>query len=96
MEPRIYYVYILTNHLRTVLYIGVTNDLFRRLEEHRAGTVGGFSSRYRTTKLVYFEETSDVISAIEREKQLKGLLRWKKERLINQVNPYWNDLAETV
>ena len=89
-----YYVYILTNRYHTVLYIGVTNDLRRRLYEHRHNLVPGFTSRYRVHKLVYFDYTSDVRAAIEREKQLKGWTRAKKEALISAENPQWRDLSE--
>ena len=87
-----YYVYILSNKTNTTLYIGVTNDLERRLYEHKNHLIKGFSSRYNITKLVYFETTSDVYSAIEREKQLKGWRRSKKNALIATMNPEWNDL----
>lgn len=88
-----FYVYIMANTSRT-LYIGVTNDLFRRVDEHKKGMIKGFTSRYNIKKLVYFEEGSDVKAAIFREKQLKGWLRSKKIALIESVNPSWNDLSE--
>ncbi|MEO5927701.1 MAG: GIY-YIG nuclease family protein [Patescibacteria group bacterium] len=91
---KVYYIYIVTNHLQTALYIGMTNNLLRRIEEHRLKVVPGFSNAYQTSKLVYYEETSDVLSAIQREKQLKGLLRRKKEALIASMNPFWKDLSE--
>ena len=87
-----YYVYILTNQNNTVLYTGITNDLKRRVNEHREGLADGFTKKYRVHKLVYFEETSDVISAIAREKQIKGGSRKKKIDLIVSVNPEWRDL----
>lgn len=87
-----YYVYILTNNTGT-LYIGVTNDLDRRMTEHKAGLVVGFSQRYGVNKLVYYEETSDVGAAISREKQLKGWRRSKKTNLIESMNPGWLDLS---
>ena len=90
-----YYVYMITNKWNTVLYIGVTNDLNRRMYEHKNGVTEGFSKRYNLNKLVYFETTTDVTVAIEREKQLKGWTRVKKERLINAVNPAWKDLSDT-
>lgn len=93
---REYYVYILTNPLKTVLYIGITNDLERRLWEHKTGAVEGFSKKYQTKELVYFEQTNDVLSAIEREKQLKGWSRKKKDDLISKTNKYWNDLSENL
>ncbi len=76
-----------------MLYIGVTGNLSRRLYEHRNHLVDGFSSKYNTHKLVYFEETNDVNSAISREKQLKGWTRKKKNDLIEKVNPEWKDLS---
>jgi putative endonuclease len=87
-----YYVYIMTNPART-LYTGVTNDLERRVFEHRERLVEGFTKRYGLTTLVYYEASSDVRSAIEREKQIKGWLRRKKVALIESVNPEWMDLA---
>ena len=86
-----YCVYILTNRYNTVLYIGVTNDLVRRLYEHKHNLVPGFTSKYRVHKLVYFETTNDVRAAIEREKQLKGWTRNKKNALIAKANPNWID-----
>src|SRR5215203_318508 len=88
-----YYVYIMSS-LRRTLYIGMTNNLERRVFEHKTGAVPGFTSRYRVTRLVFFEDTNDVIAAIEREKYLKGWLRAKKVALIESMNPLWNDLAE--
>ncbi len=88
-----YYVYILTNQNNTVLYIGVTNDLERRINEHKNDVVDGFSNRYQTHKLVYYEQTPNVDCAINREKQLKGWSRKKKEMLINSINPNWKDLS---
>ena len=88
-----YYVYMLTNNYNTVLYIGVTNNLERRLYEHKNELIDGFSKKYQTHKLVYFEQTSSVEAAICREKQLKGWTRKKKEMLINSINPQWKDLS---
>ena len=88
-----YFVYILSNWNDSVLYIGVTGNLPRRLYEHRNHLVDGFSSKYNTEKLVYFEETTDVYSAISREKQLKGWTRKKKNELIVKMNPEWKDLS---
>jgi putative endonuclease len=88
-----YYVYIMTNRSGT-LYTGVTNNLIRRVYEHKRKLVDGFTKKYNINKLVYFEETEDVMSAITREKQIKGWLRKKKIALIESVNPYWKDLAE--
>ena len=89
-----YYVYILTNQNHTVLYIGVTNDLARRVAEHKAGVHEGFTKRYKVDKLVYFEDSPSVTAAIEREKQLKAGSRTKKLTLINESNPHWNELAD--
>jgi putative endonuclease len=88
-----YYVYILTNQTNNVMYIGVTNDLEHRLYEHRHHLIEGFTRNYRVDKLVYFEETSDVMAAIEREKQLKKWRRAKKNALVQQTNPLWRDLS---
>ena len=88
-----YYVYILTNQYNTVVYTGVTNNLERRLYEHKNHLVDGFTKKYNLNKLVYFETTNDVRSAIEREKQIKGWRRSKKNDLIATVNPEWKDLS---
>ncbi len=90
---RTYYVYIITNKWNTTLYIGVTNDLGRRMYEHKQGLVEGFSKKYNLRKLLYFEETDDVQAAIEREKQLKKWRRDKKIVLIKKVNPQFEDLS---
>ena len=87
-----YYVYIMTNHMGT-LYTGVTNDLERRLHEHRQGQLKGFTKRYNISKLVHYEVTEDVRSEITREKQIKGWLRSKKIDLIESQNPSWHDLS---
>ena len=87
-----YYVYILTNKTKTVLYTGVTNNLRRRIYEHKNKLIDGFTKRYNVDRLVYYEMTSDVKVAIKREKQIKNLLRRKKEELINTFNPDWGDL----
>ncbi|MFN8361447.1 MAG: GIY-YIG nuclease family protein [Candidatus Kapaibacterium sp.] len=89
-----FYVYILSNPYRT-LYIGVTNNLKRRIYEHKQKIVEGFTQKYDITRLVYFEQTTDIRSAIQREKQLKGWLRAKKITLIESVNPNWQDLSES-
>jgi putative endonuclease len=86
-----YYVYI-TASVSRVLYIGVTSDLLKRIDQHREGVVEGFTKSYRADRLVHFEETSDVHAAIAREKQLKGWRREKKVALIETMNPKWNDL----
>jgi len=87
-----YFVYILSNKSR-MLYVGVTNSLERRLFEHRMKLVPGFTERYGLTKLVYYESTGDVNSAIAREKQIKGWVRRKKVALIHSLNPEWKDLS---
>ena len=87
-----YYVYIMTNHSGT-LYTGVTNNLERRVYEHKNKLVPGFTSKYNITKLVYFEEGNDVNAALAREKQIKGWLRAKKIALIESINPEWKDLS---
>ena len=89
---RSYYVYIMTNKSRT-LYTGFTNNLERRLYEHKNKLVAGFTSKYNITKLVFYEETNDVHAAMAREKQIKGWLRSKKIALIESENPKWKDLS---
>ena len=89
-----YYVYLITNWNNRVIYIGVTNDLFCRIYEHKNKLIEGFSRKYNLTKLVYFEETSDVNAAITREKEIKKWRREKKNNLVNQINPSWEDLSE--
>ena len=76
------------------MYIGVTNNLQRRLYEHRNGLVDGFTKRYNVHKLVYFEQYSDINDAIHREKKLKGLLRVRKNELVEAMNPGWEDLTD--
>jgi putative endonuclease len=88
-----YYVYIMSNRSRT-LYTGVTGDLKRRVYEHKNKLVNGFTRKYNIAKLVYYEATSEVASAIVREKQIKGWLRRKKIALIESANPRWKDLSE--
>ena len=89
-----YYVYIMTNKRNTVLYTGVTNDLRRRVYEHREKLVDGFTTKYNITKLVYYEIFQDPENAIMREKQFKAGSRQKKINFINQVNKEWQDLYE--
>jgi putative endonuclease len=89
-----YYVYILTNITNKVLYIGVTNDLIRRVYEHKYGLVDGFTKKYNCHKLVWYESTSDINSAIKKEKQMKKWKRVYKENLINKMNPEWTDLYD--
>ena len=91
-----YYVYILTNKTDKVMYIGVTNDIVRRVYEHRNHMIDGFTAKYNVTKLVYVESAPDVRDAIQREKQLKGWTRAKKNALVETVNPKWEDLWETI
>ena len=88
-----YFVYILANWDDSVLCIGVTGNLPRRLYEHRNGLVDGFTKKYNVHKLVYYEDTTDVYSAISREKQLKKWRREKKNQLIEMMNPQWRDLS---
>ena len=92
--PRVhrYFVYIMSSQTR-VLYIGATNDLERRVDEHKRGAVPGFSSKYRTRSLVFWEDTGDVREALEREHSLKAKTRAKKIALIEASNPEWNDLS---
>ena len=89
-----YYVYILSNYTNTTLYIGVTNDLKRRIYEHKNKLLEGFSANYNLNKLVYYEETSDVKSAIQREKNLKKWNRDWKNELIKKMNPNFDDLSK--
>ena len=89
------YVYIASNKSRT-LYIGVTNNLERRMQEHKNKSIPGFTAKYNIGKLVYFEETHDVRSALEREKELKGWLRSRKIALIESQNPKWEDLVKEI
>jgi len=90
--PKQYYVYIMTNKINTVLYTGFTNDLARRVLEHRNKLVAGFTAKYNIQKLVYFEVCEDVESAILRERQIKAGSRRKKADLINSMNGEWRDL----
>jgi len=89
-----YYVYIMTNWCNTVLYTGMTNNLERRVYEHKNKTFDGFSSKYNTNKLVYYDCTNDVNAAIEKEKQIKGWTRKRKAEMVTQNNPNWMDLSE--
>ena len=87
-----YYVYILASKRKATLYIGVTNDLIRRVYEHKNDLIAGFTSKYRMQRLVYYEQVDDITSAIQREKRLKKWnRRWKLE-LIEKANPDWKDL----
>jgi putative endonuclease len=89
-----FYVYIMASKRKGVLYIGITNDLIRRVYEHKQGIVKGFTKKYKIDKLVYFEVFSDPEYAIRREKQLKNWHRQWKLNLIERTNPNWNDLYE--
>ncbi|GLI53774.1 GIY-YIG nuclease family protein [Thermodesulfovibrio yellowstonii] len=91
-----YYVYIMTNKYNTVLYTGVTNDLARRVYEHKNKLIEGFTAKYNITKLVYYEIAQDIKEAITREKQIKGWNRDKKKALIEGLNPQWRDLYEEI
>ena len=93
MVSKQYYVYILTGNSGT-LYTGITNDLARRVFEHKNQLVEGFTKKYNIKYLVYYEAVDDVEAAIAREKQIKGWLRAKKLQLINSLNPSWKDLSE--
>ncbi|MGA2374419.1 MAG: GIY-YIG nuclease family protein [Candidatus Sulfotelmatobacter sp.] len=88
-----YFVYIMTNRAKT-LYVGVTNNLMRRVLAHKTSIASGFTAKYKLNRLVYFERFQDVDNAIEREKRIKGWLRIKKTALIVSINPGWRDLSE--
>jgi putative endonuclease len=89
-----FYVYIISNRKHGTVYTGMTNDLERQVLENKKKLVDGFTKKYNLTKLVYFEDTNSALSAIEREKQIKGWLRSKKVALIEAQNPEWNDLSD--
>jgi putative endonuclease len=90
------YVYLLANKHNNVLYTGVTNDLIRRVYEHKNKLVAGFTKKYNVDRLAYYEVCSGVVVAIEREKQIKGWSRKKKHGLINALNPAWNHLYQSI
>ena len=90
----IYYVYIMTNWNNKVMYVGVTNNLERRVYEHINKLADGFTKKYNINKLVYYDQTTNVCSAIEREKQIKGWVRKRKNELVETMNPNWKDLAD--
>ena len=90
------YVYLLANKHNNVLYTGVTNDLMRRVYEHKSKLVAGFTQKYNVDRLVYYEVCSDIVTAIEREKQIKGWSRKKKDDLVNALNPSWDDLYSSL
>ena len=90
------YVYLLASKHNNVLYTGVTNDLIRRVYEHKSKLVAGFTKKYKVDRLVYYEACGSIVVAIEREKQIKGWSRKKKHDLINALNPEWNDLYQSI
>lgn len=90
--PSDYYTYIMSNQNNTTIYVGVTNSIERRTLEHIEGVGTIFTSKYKINKLVYFERYTEIKDAIQREKQLKGWRRDKKNSLVNSMNPEWNDL----
>jgi len=94
MREHNYYVYILTNWNNKVMYVGMTNDLERRLYEHKNKLVEGFTKKYNIHKLVYYEHTTDVYGAIAREKEIKKWRREKKNTLVETMNPEWKDLSD--
>ena len=93
MFQKTYYVYILTNWNNRVMYIGVTSDLRRRIYEHKNELVDGFTKKYHVHKLVYYESTGDPVSAISREKELKGWTRKRKNALAESQNPNWEEIT---
>jgi len=95
MEEHVYYLYIMASPSGT-LYVGMTNSLIRRVDQHKRGEIDGFSKEHGCKKLVYYEIGRDVRVVIAREKQIKNWRRDKKEFLIRQINPHWNDLSETI
>ena len=90
------YVYLLANKNNNVLYTGVTNDLIRRVYEHKNKLLAGFTKKYNVDRLVYYEVCGNIVVAIEREKQIKGWSPKKKHDLINALNPEWNDLYKSI
>jgi putative endonuclease len=91
-----YYIYLLTNKHNNVLYAGVTNDLVRRIYEHKNKLQKGFTEKYNVDRLVYYEAYTGIVDAIAREKQIKGWSRKKKDDLVSQFNPEWKDLYEDI
>ncbi len=96
MKDHHYYVYILTNDFHSLTYTGVTNDLKRRVWEHKEKVADGYTKKYHIDRLVYYEECGYVIPAIEREKQIKAGSREKKNKLIDSMNPEWKDLYDEI
>ncbi|WP_303315936.1 GIY-YIG nuclease family protein [Flavivirga abyssicola] len=88
------FVYFMTNKNNTVIYVGVTSDLLKRVYQHKTKGYKGFTYKYNCDKLIYFEEFDDINQAIAREKQIKGGNRKRKEHLIHAINPEWNDLSD--
>jgi putative endonuclease len=95
MPPRTYHIYIMASASRR-LYVGVTGHLAHRIDQHRKLAIKGFTRKYQMIRLVYVEPTSDVKSALRREKQIKGWVRSKKIRLIEELNPEWSDLGDQI
>jgi putative endonuclease len=95
MKEKTYYVYLLTNWNNKVMYVGVSNDLKRRVFEHKNKLFEGFTKKYNVNKLVYFEASKDVIAAITREKEIKKWRREKKNQLVISINPNWRDLSSS-
>ena len=94
MTEKAYYVYLLTNWNNKVMYVGITNNLERRIYEHKEKVLKGFTEKYNVNKLVYYEQTSDIVGALNREKEIKKWRREKKNRLVVNTNPLWRDLSE--
>ncbi len=94
MADHNYYVYMMTNYTHRVLYTDVTNNLERRAYEHKTKKIPGFTKQYNATKLVYYEHYSDINDAIQREKQIKGWVRKRKNELVNNMNSEWKDLTD--
>ena len=94
MTEKAYYVYLLANWNNKVMYVGISNNLERRIYEHKEKVVKGFTEKYNVNKLVYFEQTSDIVEALNREKEIKKWRREKKNRLVVNTNPLWRDLSE--
>ena len=96
MLSKQYYVYFLTNWNNKVIYVGITNDLKRRVYEHKNGLTDGFTKRYHVNKLVYYDVCEEIEGAILREKQIKGGSRRKKNDLVREFNPHWEDLSDRI
>ncbi len=95
-DERVYYVYLLTSQNNRVMYVGITNDLKRRVYEHKNKLLKGFTEKYNINKLVYYEQTNDVITALNREKEIKKWRREKKNNLVERINPNWDDLSSAI